>query len=76
MEVAMKTVLKVTGMSCHHCVQSVTKALQSVAGVRSVSVSLEQGRAEVEHSEDLPTQSLVNAVAEAGYTAEVLPHAR
>ena len=67
----MKTVLKVTGMSCDHCVQSVTKALQNVSGVRSVSVSLEQGRAEVEHSEDLPPQSLVDAVAKAGYSAEV-----
>ncbi|MCL6642547.1 MAG: heavy-metal-associated domain-containing protein [Candidatus Bipolaricaulota bacterium] len=67
----MKTVLKVTGMSCTHCVQSVTKALQNVAGVRSVSVSLEQGRAEVEHSEDLSPQSLVSAVAKTGYTADV-----
>jgi len=67
----MKTVLKVTGMSCDHCVQSVTKALQNVSGVRSVSVSLEQGRAEVEHSEDLSIQSLVDAVAKAGYSAEV-----
>jgi len=67
----MKTVLKVTGMSCNHCVQSVTKALQNVSGVRSVSVSLEQGRAEVEHSEDLLIQSLVDAVAKAGYSAEL-----
>ncbi len=66
----MKTVLKVKGMTCQHCVQSVTKALQSVAGVRSVSVSLERGRAEVEHSEGVSTTSLKQAVTDAGYEAE------
>ncbi len=68
----MKTVLKVKGMTCQHCVQSVTKALQSVAGVRAVSVLLERGRAEVEHSESVSTENLVKAVVEAGYEAEGL----
>jgi len=66
----MKTVLKIKGMTCQHCVQSVTKALQSVAGVRSVSVSLKRGRAIVEHGENIATSSLVQAVVEAGYEAE------
>ncbi len=66
----MKTVLKIKGMTCNHCVQSVTKALQSVAGVRSVNVSLERGRAEVEHSEGVSMTSLTQAVTNAGYEAE------
>ncbi len=66
----MKTVLKIKGMTCQHCVQSVTKALQGVAGVRSVNVSLERGRAEVEHSEGVSTTSLTRAVTDAGYEAE------
>lgn len=66
----MKTILKVKGMTCQHCVQSVTKALQGVAGVRRVNVSLERGRAEVEHSEGVSTASLTQAVTDAGYEAE------
>ncbi|MDW8140969.1 MAG: heavy metal translocating P-type ATPase [Candidatus Bipolaricaulota bacterium] len=67
-----KTVLKVVGMTCQHCVKSVTKALQSVIGVQKVSVSLERGRAEVEHAETVSTPSLVQAVVDAGYEAEEL----
>ncbi|MFN4219083.1 MAG: heavy metal translocating P-type ATPase [Candidatus Bipolaricaulia bacterium] len=68
----MKTILKVKGMTCQHCVKSVTKALQGVAGVQSVTVSLERGRAEVEHSESVSTASLTQAVTDAGYEAEEL----
>lgn len=72
----MRAILKIQGMTCQHCVQAVTRALQKVTGVRSVNVSLEHGRAEVEHAEDLPTQDLVSVVAKAGYTAEVLQSER
>lgn len=68
----MKTILKVQGMTCQHCVQSVTKALQSVAGVRSVTVSLERGRAAVEHTGGVSPTSLKQAVVDAGYEAEEL----
>lgn len=65
----MRTVLKVTGMTCQHCVQSVTKALQNVAGVQKVNVSLERGRAEVEYLGNVETQNLVSVVVDAGYEA-------
>lgn len=68
----MKTILRIKGMTCQHCVRSVTKALQGVAGVQRVSVSLERGRAEVEHSESVSTTSLTQAVTDAGYEAEEL----
>ncbi|MEW6428477.1 MAG: heavy metal-associated domain-containing protein [Thermodesulfobacteriota bacterium] len=32
--------LKIPGMSCQHCVASITKALQAVKGVTEVSVDL------------------------------------
>ncbi|RNC29137.1 MAG: Copper chaperone CopZ [Candidatus Dichloromethanomonas elyunquensis] len=35
-----KNVLKVEGMSCHHCVNSIQKAVGSLAGVSKVDVSL------------------------------------
>jgi len=37
------TTLKVTGMTCNHCVMSVTKALKQVPGVETADVSPDQG---------------------------------
>jgi uncharacterized membrane protein YraQ (UPF0718 family)/copper chaperone CopZ len=39
--------LAVTGMRCHGCVESVTRALEECAGVRDASVDLDSGRASV-----------------------------
>lgn len=68
----MKAILQVTGMTCDHCAKRVTKALQGVAGVRSVTVSLEGERAEVEHTGTISPEGLVQAVVQAGYQAKVL----
>ncbi len=65
------TVLKIKGMSCQHCVMSVTKALKGLKGVKDVKVSLEEGSAEINYEDDLVAVSqMKEAVAEAGYTAE------
>lgn len=61
------TVLKVTGMTCGHCVMSVTKALQGVPGVEKAEVSLEKGEALV-HG-DAGLQAMLSAVKQAGYAA-------
>jgi len=61
------TNLKVEGMTCHHCVMAVTKALESVEGVRRAKVDLAEGRAEVEGTADL--QAMIAAVQEEGYQA-------
>jgi copper ion binding protein len=63
----MKTILNIKGMSCDHCVQHVTEALEEVAGVQSVSVSLKENTAAVEHKEGLSPAALKDAVVEAGY---------
>ena len=65
----MAVTLSVTGMTCSHCAGSVAKALKAVAGVDKVSVSLEQGRAEVEGNASAAT--LIRAVEEEGYQARV-----
>ena len=70
-DTAMTRTLNVTGMMCQHCVAHVTKALEGVAGVSSVSVSLENGTATVEAAEDVTDEALVAAVVDAGYEAEV-----
>jgi copper chaperone len=65
------TTLKVTGMSCDHCVLAVTNALQETAGVRHAQVDLKAGRAVVDYDESKTTpRALANAVMDEGYSAE------
>jgi copper chaperone len=63
----METTLKISGMTCNHCVMAVSKALQEVAGVEKVEVSLERGEAKVSGS--APRERLVAVVKEEGYEA-------
>ena len=43
----METIIKVEGMSCQHCVKSVTEAINTVEGVDSAIVDLETKTATV-----------------------------
>lgn len=66
--------LKVTGMSCGHCVMAVTNALRGVAGVEDAKVDLEAGRAVVAYDESRASPAdLVGAITEEGYGAEAAP---
>jgi len=38
-------IVKINGMSCQHCVGTVTKALESIDGVSDVNVDLAKGEA-------------------------------
>ena len=67
------TTLRITGMSCNNCVRHVDKALRDVSGVTAVEVSLPDGRAKVEHSEQTPLPALIAAVESAGYEAVTAP---
>ena len=65
------TTLKVTGMTCGHCVRSVTDAIGALDGVQSTDVQLQSGRATVVYDEArVSSRDLVAAVLEEGYTAE------
>jgi len=69
-----KATLKVTGMSCGHCVKTVRMALEGAAGVDHADVDLEKGRAYVEYDEARTTPSqLAGVVSDEGYMAEELP---
>jgi copper chaperone len=59
--------LKITGMTCAHCVQSVTRALQGVPGVDKAEVDLAGGVAHVRGQAD--SAALIAAVQDAGYVA-------
>jgi copper ion binding protein len=63
--------LQIKGMSCAHCVQTVTKALESVPGVTKAQVTLETGIAAVQLSSDqVSAEQLRRAVQEVGYEVE------
>ena len=66
-----KTTLKVTGMTCGHCVRSVTDAIGGLGGVYSTDVRLDSGQATVVYDETkVSPRDLVSAVMGEGYTAE------
>lgn len=65
------TELKVEGMTCGHCAQTVTGALQKVGGVERAQVDLNAGRAHVEYDEaQTDVQEMIQAVSEKGYSAQ------
>lgn len=57
----------VTGMTCAHCVASVTEEVQEIAGVTDVSVDLSSGAVHVTSTQPLSTADVQSAVEEAGY---------
>lgn len=68
---ATTTTLLVRGMTCASCVATLEGVLQKVSGVSSVSVSLMAERAAIRHAPDVAATTLVCAVEDAGYEAQV-----
>jgi len=65
--------LKITGMTCEHCVRATTTALEGVPGVEGADVTLTPGGAVV-HGQPDPA-ALIAAVREEGYEAKVQSNA-
>ena len=63
----MTKVMTIEGMMCGHCTGRVQKALEAVAGVSAVTMSLEDKTASVELAEEVSDKALTDAVSEAGY---------
>lgn len=62
------TTYTVTGMTCQHCVASVTEEVSEVAGVTGVDVDLDTGRVTVTGSDTVDDAAVRAAIDEAGYT--------
>ncbi|WP_020660526.1 heavy-metal-associated domain-containing protein [Amycolatopsis benzoatilytica] len=60
-------IFTVTGMTCGHCVQSVTEEVGAVAGVTGVEVDLPTGKVTVRAAEEIAIADVRAAVEEAGY---------
>ena len=58
--------IDVEGMTCAVCVGHVEKAIMSIDGVESVVVNLALGKAEFKG--DIPSETIIKAVDEAGYS--------
>lgn len=63
----MNTTITVSGMTCGHCVQSVTEELSKIAGVKEVKVDLESGNVDITSENELAQADLTQAIQEAGY---------
>ena len=61
------TTIKITGMTCGHCVSAVTEEISSLDGVESVDVELTSGSVTVTSTDDLSLDDVPAAVDEAGY---------
>ncbi|GAB6065288.1 heavy-metal-associated domain-containing protein [Aquifex pyrophilus] len=59
--------IKIEGMTCMHCVNTVKRALQNIEGVSEVEVSLEEKKAHVKLEKEVPYETLKSAVEEWGY---------
>lgn len=57
----------VTGMTCEHCVASVTEEISDLPGVTDVAVDLATGGVTVTSNQPLPGEDVARAVDEAGY---------
>lgn len=59
--------IKIKGMSCGHCVASVTSALKAIDGISEVQVSLEKKEASFSQSREIPLTVIKNAIAAIGF---------
>lgn len=62
-----RTQITVSGMTCQHCVMSVTEEVSEINGVSAVDVRLETGAVTVTADREVGRDELVAAVTEAGF---------
>ena len=67
MEQSITSQYTVTGMTCGHCVSSVTEEVGALDGVHSVDVDLPTGLVTVTSAGALDREAVRAAVIEAGY---------
>ncbi len=63
----MVTILKVKGMSCQHCVMSVTKALSQLEGIKNIQVDLTKGEVRFDNLKEVASNRIEKAIQDAGY---------
>jgi copper ion binding protein len=66
-EKIMATTMKVKGMSCQHCVMSVTKALNQLDGIKNIQIDLAKGEVRFDNTESVAPDRIQKAITDAGY---------
>ena len=65
------TILKITGMSCEHCVKTVNKVLGAIRGVTDIVISLKKGTASFKYDSALtPLEIIKAAIKDEGYSVD------
>ena len=62
--------LKIKGMRCGHCVSSVTRALEAIAGITNVKVDLARGEATYDEGQPVEINKIKAAINAIGFEAE------
>lgn len=60
-------ILKIKGMSCNHCVQAVSKALEDIEGIENVVVDLAKGEARFDMGKPVEPKIIEEHIKRAGY---------
>lgn len=63
----MNAIIKIEGMSCHHCEMRVEKSLSGLKGVKKIKANHLTKQAEIYAKEVLPVETVKQAVEDAGY---------
>jgi P-type Cu+ transporter len=66
-----KSVLKIQGMTCEHCVRAIQQSLLAVPGVKAAEVSLAEKKAVLTYDGVLDIEATVQAVENEGYKAKL-----
>lgn len=66
-EAPFRTCVTVTGLTCQHCVMSVTEEVSEIDGVSAVDVRLDTGLLTVLADRDVERDEIEAAVVEAGF---------
>ena len=59
--------MKVKGMSCQHCVMSVTKALNQLDGIKNIQIDLAKGEVRFDNTKSVASDRIQKAITDAGY---------
>lgn len=60
--------IKIKGMSCNHCTNSVKEALEKLPGIKDVNVDLSSG--EATYQGDLPIDQVRDEIVKIGFEVE------
>ncbi len=61
-------VLKVEGMTCQHCVQTITQAIGKLEGTNKVEVNLDKKEVKVDFDEgEISLEAITSQIIEAGF---------